>query len=171
MPTYHDLGDHTETMQVRYNADEISYDKLLKLFWENHNPSAVTSLQYQSIIFYHDEEQKALAEESKELVSQKTIKRVTTKILPYEKFWDAENYHQKYLLRRQTGIFRSLGLSDAQVKASTVAAKLTGYLGGFGTLDALDKEIDSWKLSDLQVKAIRSIVASNSAGSGVACSR
>ena len=61
-PTYHNLGDHTETLQIDYDSSKISYEKLLELFWEEHDPTSRSwSRQYKAVVFYHDEEQKRLA--------------------------------------------------------------------------------------------------------------
>ena len=64
-PTYHDLGDHSETVQMDYDPTVISYTKLLDVFWDSHDPSLPSdSKQYMSIIFYHNDKQKELAIES-----------------------------------------------------------------------------------------------------------
>jgi len=57
-PTYHNLGDHTETLQIDYDPLKISYEKLLDLFWEEHDHQPLLSRQYKAVVFYHDEEQK-----------------------------------------------------------------------------------------------------------------
>lgn len=83
-------GDHTETVEIEYNPDETTYKKLLASFWENHNSTTCQKNQYMSAIFYHDEEQKKEAEMTKEEHQKKVKSRVVTKILPAEKFYDAE---------------------------------------------------------------------------------
>lgn len=109
-----------------------------------------------SAIFYHNEDQKSLAvsslERAKERLKPATVR---TQILPAEHFYDAEDYHQKYILRQHKQIFKSLGLSDNELKQSPLAAKLTGYLGGYGGYDRLDAEIDSWGLNDSQKEMVR----------------
>ncbi len=64
-PTYQDLGNHTETTQIDYDSEEISYEELLEKFWEFHDYTEKKKDQYKSVIFYHDEEQKEKAEASK----------------------------------------------------------------------------------------------------------
>ena len=62
-PTYHDLGDHTETVQIDYDPTRVSYDKLLEIFWKSHNPRYQSrSRQYMIAVFYQDAEQKKRAE-------------------------------------------------------------------------------------------------------------
>lgn len=100
---------HAEGVEVTYDPTEISYEKLLKIFWENHNPTTFNrqgpdvGSQYRSAIFYHTEEQKELAQKSKEdlgKLPKYTDRKIVTQIVPAEKFYPAEEYHQKYLMKR-----------------------------------------------------------------------
>jgi peptide-methionine (S)-S-oxide reductase len=114
-PTYEavctDSTGHAEVVHVTYNPEEISYEKLLELFWENHNPTTPNQQgpdfgsQYRSAIFYHDEEQKQIAEQSKEALEQsgKWKKPIVTEVVKASTFWPAEDYHQKYLMKRGLG--------------------------------------------------------------------
>jgi peptide-methionine (S)-S-oxide reductase len=107
-PTYEevctDTTGHAEAVQVEYDPNEISYDELLKVFWSNHDPTSLNQQgpdvgnQYRSAIFFHDEEQKKIAQKSKEELekSGKFQKRVVTEIVPAPEFYKAEEYHQKY---------------------------------------------------------------------------
>ncbi|MDD1711004.1 MAG: peptide-methionine (S)-S-oxide reductase, partial [Methanoregulaceae archaeon] len=71
-PTYHDIDGHSETIQIDYDPTLISYEGLLGVFWDSHNPTTPSlSRQYMSIIFYPNEEQRVLAVESKQLQEQK----------------------------------------------------------------------------------------------------
>ena len=66
-PTYHSLGDHTETIQIDYDPKQISYAKLLEVFWRSHDPlSRSCSRQHKAAVFYHNEEQKRLATETRD---------------------------------------------------------------------------------------------------------
>jgi len=66
-PTYHSLGDHSETIEIEFDPKKISYKELLDIFWESHEPTVRSfSRQYASFIFFHSEEQKKLAQETKE---------------------------------------------------------------------------------------------------------
>ncbi|MDD5112162.1 MAG: peptide-methionine (S)-S-oxide reductase MsrA [Candidatus Altiarchaeota archaeon] len=94
-PTYHDLGDHTESVEIKFNPDVIPYKELLEHFWSQHNPGAISVTQYKSAIFYHNEEQRKKAEESKRRQQEKGD--VVTEVLPAGVFYEAEEYHQKYL--------------------------------------------------------------------------
>lgn len=157
-PTYTSLGDHTETLELEYNPNCTTYKDLLLFFWKNHDPKAVHKAQYMSAIFYHNEDQKQLAEETRK-EHQKTIKRkIVTKILPANTFYVAEQYHQKYMLRQHPLLLRSLGLNDEELKKSRIAARLNGYVGGFGSIKSFEAEVDKLKLSNQQVEMVKEII-------------
>jgi peptide-methionine (S)-S-oxide reductase len=108
-PTYHDVctgtTDHAEVVQVEYDPAKVSYDDLLNVFWENHDPTTLNrqgpdfGTQYRSVIFFHAPEQKAAAEAAVErLEKNKRYRRpITTQIVPAATFYPAEEYHQRYL--------------------------------------------------------------------------
>jgi peptide methionine sulfoxide reductase msrA/msrB len=111
-PTYKDVctdqTGHAEAVQVEYDPKEVSYERLLQVFWENHDPTTVNrqgpdaGTQYRSAIFYHSPEQKAAAEAAKRhlAASGKYRSEIVTEILPAATFWKAEDYHQQYLEKR-----------------------------------------------------------------------
>ena len=98
---------HAEVVQIKFNPSEVSYDTLLNIFWENHDPTTMNRQgpdvgeQYRSVIFYHTSEQKQLGERSKENIekSGKFSNPIVTKIIPAEEFYRAEDYHQQYLAK------------------------------------------------------------------------
>ena len=90
-PTYHHLGNHTETIEITFDPKKVSYEKLLTHFFSQHDTTATRPRQYKSIIFYHDEEQKELAEQA--LAFHPEAK---TKIRKALTFYPAEEYHQHY---------------------------------------------------------------------------
>jgi len=128
------------------------------MFWSNHDSTACHSRQYMSAIFYHDEMQQKLAEESKEKHQKQKMRKVQTQIIPAKTFYDAENYHQKYLLRNQRGLCQSLGLDDNQLITSYVACKLNGYVGGYGSDDQFDKDLPTLGLSKDQEEYMRKAI-------------
>ncbi|MGY5143633.1 MAG: peptide-methionine (S)-S-oxide reductase MsrA [Candidatus Nitrosopumilus sp. bin_32a] len=107
-PTYEevctDKTGHAEAVEVEYDPDEISFEELLDVFWSNHNPTTLNRQgpdignQYRSAIFYHDEKQKEIAQNSKQLLekSGKFDDPIVTEIIPAPTFYKAEEYHQKY---------------------------------------------------------------------------
>lgn len=169
-PTYHSLGDHTETLQLEYDPKQTNYSNLLNIFWNNHDATSRNKAQYMSAVFVHDDEQRSLAEKTMKEHQKKVSRPITTKILPAQTFYDAEAYHQKYLLRRHWKIFQSLNLTDPQVVTSHVAARLNGYLNGHGQMAGLLDEIGIWKLNEKQEELIKNSVA-NVRCVGGACGR
>ena len=150
-PTYYNLDGHTETVQVDYDPAKISYDELLDVFWDSHNPTATPySQQYKSIIFYHDEGQKELAVQSKQQEEARLGIKIVTEIIPYSEFYLAEDYHQKFYLQQVPVLkadFRAIYPDSDEFINSTAAARVNGYVGGFGTPGALQKELASYGLS------------------------
>jgi methionine-S-sulfoxide reductase len=163
-PTYYDLADHTETVQIDYDSNQISYQELLDIFWTGHNPTRPSwSRQYASIIFYHDEVQRGLAEASREEYEAECDCQVATKIIAAPTFYLAEDYHQKYRLRQSSIFmdeFAALYPEPADFVNSTVAARVNGYLGGYGTLADLQAEIGDLGLSPEAQEALLEIVRS-----------
>ena len=114
-PTYKEVCSgatgHAEAVQVDYDPDLISFDKLLEVFWKNHNPTTLNrqgpdvGVQYRSAIFFHDEDQREAAEKSKEMLasSGKFQDPIVTEIVPAPAFYKAEEYHQKYFQKRGLG--------------------------------------------------------------------
>lgn len=107
-PTYKQVctGEtgHAEVLQIYFDPKKITFDELLEIFWKTHDPTTLNrqgndvGTQYRSVVFYHNEEQKKLAEKYKaELnASGAYSKPIVTEISPFSKFYIAENYHQDY---------------------------------------------------------------------------
>jgi peptide-methionine (S)-S-oxide reductase len=111
-PTYEDVctdkTGHAEVVDIDFDPNEVSYSDLLKVFFENHNPTTLNQqgpdvgTQYRSAIFYHDDEQKNQAEQMKKKLDQsgKLHKPIVTEITAAKTYYPAEEYHQKYLQKR-----------------------------------------------------------------------
>ncbi|MCR9214139.1 MAG: peptide-methionine (S)-S-oxide reductase MsrA [Proteobacteria bacterium] len=111
-PTYQDVctgqTNHAEVVQVEFEPSEISYEDLLDVFWTSHDPTQLNrqgpdiGTQYRSAIFYRNDEQKEIAERSKEAQGTRGLFRrpVVTEISPAMDFFPAEDYHQQYLEKR-----------------------------------------------------------------------
>jgi peptide-methionine (S)-S-oxide reductase len=120
-PTYKDVcTDHTghaEAVEVEYDPSKLSYEKLLDVFWENHDPTQLNrqgpdwGTQYRSAIFFTSPEQEAAARASKQRLekSGRYNKPIVTQIVPASTFYAAEDYHQQYLEKR--------GLASCHIKA------------------------------------------------------
>ena len=95
---------HAEVTQIVYDPDEISYEELLIVFFRTHDPTSLNrqgadaGTQYRSVIFYHNEKQKELAEYAKKKINEEKLydKPIVTEISPLKNFYKAENYHQDY---------------------------------------------------------------------------
>ena len=110
-PTYKQVSSgqtgHTEVIQIEYDPSRISYQELLDVFWRNVDPVDAGGQfcdrgdQYRTAIFYHDEQQRRLAEQSKEALDRSGTlpKAVVTEIVPFTAFYAAEEYHQDYYLK------------------------------------------------------------------------
>lgn len=161
-PTYHTIGDHTETTEIDFDPAKTSYAKLLDVFWAGHNPCASSwSRQYMSAVFYHNDAQKKLAFETKEREEKKRGKKIETALLSFNRFYLAEDYHQKYELRGTRELMREFDLMypDAGDFAnSTAAARVNGYLAGHGGASQLKEEIDSLGLSPEGKKRLQAYV-------------
>eukprot|EP00834_Sanchytrium_tribonematis_P004246 NODE_198_length_13236_cov_1.328385.p8 type:complete len:173 gc:universal NODE_198_length_13236_cov_1.328385:10702-10184(-) len=106
-PTYEQVcsgkSGHAEAVSMTFDPKVVSYEKLLKVFWEKHDPTQMNrqgndiGTQYRSAIFFHSEEQKNVALKSKDEEQKKYKTPIATEITPFKKFYDAEEYHQKYL--------------------------------------------------------------------------
>ena len=107
-PTYEQVcsGEtgYAEAVQITYDPEVISYPELLEIFWRTHDPTTLNrqgndvGTQYRSVIFYHNDEQKKLAEEYKKKLDESGAwdKPIVTEIAPYKNFYNAEAYHQDY---------------------------------------------------------------------------
>jgi peptide-methionine (S)-S-oxide reductase len=109
-PTYKDVctgrTGHAEAIEVTFDPEKVSFQQLLRVFWENHDPTTLNrqgpdwGSQYRSAIFFHSPVQETDAKASVE-EAQKAHKRpIVTQIVPAVAFWDAEEYHQRYLEKR-----------------------------------------------------------------------
>lgn len=158
-PTYRSLGDHTETTEVVYDPSCTNYSKMLEMFWKNHDSTQKCSRQYMSAIFYHNEEQRQLAEESMKKFQQNIARPVQTQILQTGTFYEAEDYHQKYLLQQHPWLMNALDIEPGrELIDSYVAARLNGYVGGYGTMADFEAELPSLKLDDKIADYVRRVM-------------
>jgi len=119
-PTYKDVCSgttgHAEAVEVEYDPSKVTYEELLKVFWENHDPTTLNrqgpdvGTQYRSAVFFLTPEQEAAAKASKEKLQRngRYKKPIVTEINPASEFYPAEDYHQQYLEKR--------GLAHCRIK-------------------------------------------------------
>jgi len=111
-PTYGDVcagaTGHAETLEVEFDPERVSYDQLLDIFWDVHDPTQVNrqgpdvGTQYRSAIFVHSPEQEAAARASKERAQSRFPRPIATEIVPASEFYRAEEYHQRYIDKRRS---------------------------------------------------------------------
>jgi hypothetical protein len=147
------MGDHTECFQVDFDPQAVSYEELLELSLDSHDPTrAAYKQQYASLALTHGDAQLATARAVAERFESRLGRRLATRIGPIKRFYPAEDYHQKYYLRNDRVLmadFRAmLGDDQAALRESTAAARVNGFIAGDGARDQLDAVIDLLGLSD-----------------------
>lgn len=144
-PTYEEVctgtTGHAEVVQIAFDPKVISYKQLLEVFWFLHNPTTLNrqgndiGTQYRSSIFYHSEKQKQEAEESLKAseAKQEWNGKYVTEIVPFEKFWSAEAYHQGYYNANPTQPYCS----------AVVGPKIQKFKKHFGELGWLNEKVEN----------------------------
>jgi peptide-methionine (S)-S-oxide reductase len=137
---------------------------LLNAFWSGHDPTEIPySRQYRSAIFYAIDEQRLTAIESKQEEEARLGRQVLTSIEPLTNFYSAENYHQKYYLQQNSEFMAELLKiypDPENFVNSTAAARLNGYVGGWGDPDQLEQQINIFGLSESGKQELREIAKS-----------
>jgi peptide-methionine (S)-S-oxide reductase len=158
-PTYHRLGDHSETIEIDYDPRQLTYDDLLAVFFDSHMPShPAFSVQYRSAIFYRTPAERQAAESAIERV-RSSVGNVFTAVEQFTAFHSAEDYHQKYGVRRYPDLTREfMGVysSDSGFRDSTAVARVNGWLSGCGSAEQIERELPRTGLSDAAQSSVRS---------------
>ena len=172
-PTYRRIGDHSETIQIDFDPNRISYEELLDIFWQGHNPRSQSWLgQYRHILFYHNEEQRRLSYDSVKRLEATLGADVRTEIKPFAEFHAAEDYHQKYRLQQDALLaneFKRIYPTFSDFTDSTAAARINGYLAGYGSPSLLAAELDSYGLSESAQQRLRTLIGLPDAGPVQTC--
>ena len=131
-PTYQDVctgqTGHAEVVQVVFDPEKISFEELLDVFWQMHDPTTLnrqggdTGTQYRSAIFYHSEEQRKLAEESKarEESGGRHSSAIVTAIAPADRYYEAEDYHQDYYDNNRAAPYCRMIISPKLIKLGII---------------------------------------------------
>lgn len=154
-PSYRNMGDHTETVEVTFDPSVIPYTTLLGFFWKNHNPFTKSRPQYMSAIFCHGKHQLDEAIASKQEHQKHYAQPISTTIKLAEEFYNAEDYHQKYLLRQHPKFLKSLKLSASNIINSYAAAKINAFINNDASSMHVDQVCKELGLSDEQKTYIR----------------
>lgn len=147
------MGDHTESLQVEFDSSIISYQEILSIFWSNHNSNRENyrGRQYISLLLYHNENQKETILQIKRELEERRGEEIQTEAAPFHRFNRAEDYHQKYYLKRYPNAMKQLETifpSEQNLVNSTLAARLNGFVKGFGNLGSLKEEIKQWPIDE-----------------------
>ena len=157
-PTYHSLGDHSESIQIDFDPTQITYEKLLANFWATHDPTARSwSRQYKTAVYFQNDAQGVLAIETRDREAARKKTKIFTEILPLNGLYLAEGYHQKYSLRQEPDLMREFNAMYPQERDfinSTAAARANGYLAGYGAYENLLSEVSGFGLSPEESKKL-----------------
>ncbi len=127
-PSYKDISSgvsgHAEVCQITFDPDIISYEEILEVFWEVHDPTSLNQQgadigpQYRSVIFYSSEEQKIIAVDSRKKMDESRVfsSSIVTEIIPFSVFYKAEDYHQNYFLNNPNQPYCSVVISPKMKK-------------------------------------------------------
>jgi peptide-methionine (S)-S-oxide reductase len=161
-PYYEKIGDHSEAIEMDYDPTVVSFEQLLDIFWSCHDPTYPDySQRVKPRIYYHDEEQKMVALESKRQLELKLGKKIFTEIVPATEFYLAELNYQKYMLQQVpelvTDLMPVILNSEGSMTNSTALARINGYIGGNGTMEKLAQQLNSLGLSEKGKKKLLEI--------------
>ncbi|KAL0491363.1 peptide methionine sulfoxide reductase [Acrasis kona] len=145
-PTYRSIGDYTESIQVDYDPEKTTYKELVQVFYDEHSPSR-SSKQYQSAIFYHDDDQKEIALQGKEDF-EKRVGSTAVLIQRIGDFYLAEDYHQKFYLRQNSDVLKELNLDNEALINSPIATRFNCYVSGRGDYEEAKKDVANLNLSE-----------------------
>ena len=96
-PTYRQMGDHSESLEIEFSPAAISYEDLVEIFWSSHNPQVHSySRQYRAVLFTHNTAQARIARQYRDQLAEQANSRIFTEIVPAGIFYPAEDYHQNY---------------------------------------------------------------------------
>lgn len=145
-PTHKQMGDHTETVQVDFNPDIVSYSDILYHFWHNHNPNRkkYRDREYISLVLYHDEQQKKVAWQTKRQLEEVRKEKMQTEISPYKRFTQAIERQQKWHIKRipqAEEVLKSIYSSEKQFIDSVLVARLNSLAKGYGSIESVHQEI------------------------------
>ncbi|WP_364149908.1 peptide-methionine (S)-S-oxide reductase MsrA [Paenibacillus sp. LPE1-1-1.1] len=149
-PTYRQMGDHTETVQVEFDPGRIAFEDILNVFWDSHNPVNINDYkgrQYMSLLLYFDERQNDTIRHVLQNRKEQGKAEPATEVVPAAPFTLAEDKHQKYYLKRFPDAIEKLSTlypTETDLRNSTLAARLNGLAKGYTSLERILEEIYQW---------------------------
>lgn len=153
-PTYRQLGDHTETVEMDYDDRILSLENILDVFWSNHNPLNINDYkgrQYQSLVLYRSQTQLNAIQHVMKLREEQGKGMPGSEISAFDRFYLAEDRHQKYYLKRYPHAIEELSSlfpSPQELTNATLAARLNGVAKGYANSHIIQEEISTWPISE-----------------------
>lgn len=165
-PTYHKIADYTETVEITFDPTIISLEKLLQIFWQNHDATKdrfYKERQYISLLVFQNQKQEQIAEKIKQSEEKHEGKEIQTEFQLATTFYPAEDYHQKYSLRRfkqATEKIQALfpDKEEAFIR-STIAARLNGFIRENISLPDIKEEIKTWRLPEEELTQLQETIS------------
>lgn len=149
-PSYHDLEEHAEIVRVEFDPQVVSLEELLDLFWSHHDPFHGSGRgQYRALLLGETPNSAERLHAAVAALEERVSRRVVTEVFEGP-FHRAEDYHQKWRLRRRERVFQELSRSYSDERSlldSVAATKLNGYVGGHGTRAQLERDVGRLGLS------------------------
>ncbi|GGA42378.1 peptide-methionine (S)-S-oxide reductase MsrA [Paenibacillus physcomitrellae] len=166
-PTYRQMGDHTELVEIQFDPSILTYEQLLNLFWDQHNPVNINDYkgrQYLSLLLPRSEQQrKAISRVAEERKARGDSRPEGTEVADFEVFYPAEERHQKYYLARFPDALDKLRAEYPSMEAlldSTLSARLNGLAKGYTNLERIVSEIREWKLPAAEQERLIALIRS-----------
>lgn len=154
-PSYRNIGNHIECIDLKFNTEIITIEKILDLFFKSHDPTIKYKRQYISAILYRTPEEYLTIENY--MSNFKSEQKIVTELIQTNEFTPAENYHQKYFLRKQSKILNELNLINDDIIDSPLATKLNALCAGFGVVEELLKKEELEKLSSESINLLKNL--------------
>ncbi|MCR8630242.1 peptide-methionine (S)-S-oxide reductase MsrA [Paenibacillus radicis (ex Xue et al. 2023)] len=151
-PTYRQLGDHSETVEMDFDSGIIRLETILNMFWSSHNPININDYkgrQYRSLVLFRDQEQHRVIQDVMRNSVEQGNGMPDTEVAPYTSFYPAKERHQKYYLKRYPDAIdklKALFPSDEALTNATLAARLNGLAKGYTNMEKIINEIRTWRI-------------------------
>ncbi|MBA2942602.1 peptide-methionine (S)-S-oxide reductase [Paenibacillus sp. CGMCC 1.16610] len=159
-PTYRQLGDHSETVEMDFDSSIVSLEAILHVFWSNHNPVNINDYkgrQYRSLVLYRDPSQLDIIRKVMANSEEQGKGTPDTEVAPFKGFYPAEDRHQKYYLKRYPDAIDKLSTlfpTEEALTNATLAARLNGLAKGYTNRDRIINEIRTWLISGKEQEEI-----------------
>ncbi|USB33552.1 peptide-methionine (S)-S-oxide reductase MsrA [Paenibacillus sp. YPG26] len=164
-PSYREMGDHSEVVQLDFDPGIVSYEDILRIFWNHHNPVNINDYkgrQYQSLVLYHNEQQRNAAGQVIREMELEGRAKPDTEVSLCVKFYPAETRHQKYYLHRYPDAVEKLSFvypSQEELLNSTLAARLNGLAKGYANMAQIKQEIAEWPIGKSQCEGLINLIS------------